>query len=630
MMRFAKGTRWVILLLLANSGASLFAKPLSLPDDPRQSITYWRQHTISPEKDSMAAMARSVFSVLLRAWDSSRLEPELFVVRSSSGPWAASLADGNILLTRAAIETCLKFGKHRAKHLLAFILAHELAHQRSDDLWHQRFFRLVGNQGGDVKNIILKDIQTNKKAWQNVQQKETQADHDGLVMMASVGYDPYQVLDKKDFFTAWVENIWREPCATQKQGKPTSLACQQAKDRATRTHAQLTAVATQSTLYEMGVQSFIAGHYKEARRYLTAYGRDYTSRAVLSAIGLSYFAEAMEQYRLMVNQYGDEQPVYYYPLLLDAHAHAMQGQKGQDKTVKRSISIAETDKFKNKIRDKLAQSIKYYEKAVRLEPGNPRTYILMAFSYLLDNNPYMVRGIIQGKYIPRFGRDKAADLVLAMTSGIEGNIEKTEQGFATLIGELTQHADNTIIPADVLLYSAYYNSAAYAAYLGRQSTSAELWQELAQYARSEKRPLLFKLAVAHITNKTASLSVPGKAPTVSGMRLGDKFTKRKISAKIKYRNDLWIEGDKHEVYRLNNGSRFVIDADKRIIKAWQDASSASLNNAVAVGDTSERAMKALGTPDRQLHLMSGEYLAYDEYGLAVHVIDDKVAGWFLF
>jgi hypothetical protein len=94
-------------------------KSLAPPADPTQSITYWKPHTLSPRHDALVAKAQGIFSVLLRAWDNSRLEPSLFVVDSTAGPWAASLADGNILLSRAAIEACSHFGHDRADHLLA-------------------------------------------------------------------------------------------------------------------------------------------------------------------------------------------------------------------------------------------------------------------------------------------------------------------------------------------------------------------------------------------------------------------------------------------------------------------------------------------------------------------------------
>lgn len=631
LLKLARYPRAGILLLVFTAPAvTAFAKPLVPPEDPTQSITYWRQHTLSPDKDSLAAMAQGVFDVLLRAWDSSRLEPGLYVVKSSAGPWAASLADGNILLSRAAIETCLKFGKHRAEHLLAFVLAHELAHQRSDDLWHQRFFRLIGNQGQDVKKLMLKELQTDRKIWANVGQKETQADHDGLIMMSSVGYDPYQVLDKKDFFTVWVENIWQASCASTQQGGANAKACQQARSRAMRAHAQLTAVATQSTLYEMGVQSFIAGQYKMARRYLTAYGRDYTNRAVLTALGLSHFAEALQSYQQLVEEYGLRQPAWYYPMLLDANAMMVPDKPDNPQTGKRAAVKEAMARIRRNMQASLEQSVNYYEKAIKLEPNYARSYLLLAFSYLLDNNTYMVRGIIQGKYIPLFGQDKAVDLILAMTSAMEGRVDESEKAFAQLLEAVNKPLSRSVIPADLLVYSTYYNSVAYAKHLGKHDRVTALWKQLADSARSRGKAVLFQMAVGQLTRQLPANYSPDTAPNIKGLRLGDQLSLKGSRPRTNLMSDLWIEGEQFHVYRLNDGSRYVVDTRKRLVNAWQESGRARLYQGIATGDKAERAFKTLGIPDRQLHMVSGEYLAYDAHGLAIHLEHNKVAGWFLY
>ena len=144
-----------LLSSLLASGARAEPGILVPPDDPRQSITYWKDHTLNPDKEPLVKQTHDIFSVLLRAWDSSRIEPGLYVVNSTAGAWAASLADGNILLSRQAIEICMRYGKQRGEQLLAFVLAHELAHQRANDLWHQRFFRMVGTQSQKDQTQLL-------------------------------------------------------------------------------------------------------------------------------------------------------------------------------------------------------------------------------------------------------------------------------------------------------------------------------------------------------------------------------------------------------------------------------------------------------------------------------------------
>ncbi len=624
-----------VVASLALTGLSNgWAKPLAPPNDPTQSVTYWKPYTIAAEKDPLVARTQSVFSVLLRAWDSSRLEPTLYVVDSVAGPWAASLADGNILLSRAAIEACMKFGKERAEHLLAFVLAHELAHQRSDDLWHQRFFRLIGNQAPDVKRKMLRGLKADSKLWSNVAQKEVQADHDSLIMMSSVGYDPYQILDKKDFFTAWVENIWQSSCKVRSLDPVVKHACKQAQSRALRARAQLTTVATQSVLYKMGVQAFIASDYKQARRYFTAYGRDYPNRAVLSALGLSHFAEALGIHRQLLQNRGLKQPAFYYPLLLDATATVSSPSSEPLDPLKRSAMQSIIRQQQKNMHESVERSIDYFEKAIRLEPNYPKSYLLVAFSYLLEGNTFMARGIIQGKYIPKFGRDVASDLVLAMTSAIEGRKTKTARAFKQIIHRLKRplpddHPAPTI-PADLLVYSAYYNSAAYASYLEKPAKAKSLWEQLATQAKSTGNSLLFRLALGHVIASSPQTHSITTAPNIDGLRLGDKLLTASSNGQARQINELWIEGEQYKVYRLHNGSRYVIGPDRKIISAWQDSGPVNLNGNIAFGDSADRSLKSLGIPARRLHMMSGEYLAYDDYGVAVHIVHNKVAGWFLY
>lgn len=606
------------------------AKTFAPPDDPTQYITYWKPHTLSAENDPLAAEAQGVFSVLLRAWDRSGLEPKLFVVNSAAGPWAASLADGNILISRAAIEICFDFGAGRAEHLLAFVLAHELAHQRSDDLWHQRFFRLIGNQSPEVKQKILNEFELGDAMWKDVAQKEAQADHDGLIMMASVGYDPYQILDKQDFFTRWVENIWGSACDLNPSGSAVGRACQAAQSRALRARAQLTTVATQAMLYELGVQAFIASDYEKARRYFRAYGRDYSNRALLTALGLSHFAEALVEQQWLIKNQALERPAFYYPLLLDANPILKPEQNQDIDTAKRSALSVLIEQKKIKMQSSLEKSIAYFEKAIRLEPQHAKTYLLLAFSYLLDGNSFMARGIIQGKYQPQFAKDPSSALILAMISAIEGKKKEATKDFETLIGQLRKPLAETVFPADVLIYTAYYNSAAYASFIGKNESADLRWKKLARESQSSGNSYLFRLALTHLSSKAKFAAPLKNAPTIAGLRLGDHFPKSLSPVSGQQGNALWIEGEQFQVLRLEEGSRYVVGADQEIISAWQDAGTARLNDRIAVGDAADRPLKTLGIPDRRLHFMSGDYLAYDDYGLAIHIVYNKVAGWFLY
>ncbi len=614
------------------------AKSIMPPDDPSQSITYWKPHTIAAADDPLVAEAHTVFTILLRAWDSARIEPTLYIVKSSAGPWAASLSDGTILMSRDAIITAKKFGALRAKHLLAFVLAHELSHQRSDDLWHQRFFRLIGTENNAATKKILKAMDHNKHYFDNVAEKEIQADHDSLLMMSSVGYDPYQVLDdidRNDFFTQWVENIWNDSCQSHNNNSKIIDLCDQAKSRALRARLQLSNVATQSMLYDLGVQAFTANDFKNARRYFTAYGRDNTNRAVLSALGLSYYAQALALNKTLVDKYQIKQVQFYYPLLLDASSTSISNTATKNSALKRAANQSAIKIIKNNIHKKLENSIRFFEKAIRLEPNHKKTYLLLAYSYLLDGNSFMVRGVIQGKYQPRFGNDSAVGLILAMTNAIEGKHNKAKKQFKQLITTLNNNSTTvSSLSHDLLLYSAYYNSSALFNFTGETTKASALWQALAKASQKSGNSLLFQMALGQLQPNRKINNLIKNAPTINGMRLNDKFSAKQLARQGHKINDLWLEGELHHVYRFDDGSRYVIGPNQKIISAWQDygalyvsgSSTAQLSN----NQTADRPLKKFGMPDRRLHMMSGDYLAYDNYGMAIHLVNNRVAGWFLY
>ncbi|MBE9560015.1 MAG: hypothetical protein IMF15_04460 [Proteobacteria bacterium] len=601
------------------------------PTDPTQSITYWKKYTLNDDSE-LVKQSQQVFTVLLRAWDQSRIEPGLYVVESDSGAWAASLADGNILLSKQAIETCFSFGKQRGEHLLAFVLAHELAHQRADDLWHQRFFRMIGTQSAESQKKMLAGLELDAGLLTQLEQKEAQADHDGLVLMSSVGFDAYQIINDKDFFTLWVENIWQQNCAANNTAKSNHDACKQAQARALRTQTQLETVATQSMLYELGLQAFVAGNYQQAREYFTIYGRDYPGRAIISAIGLSYFAQAQaiqkQLAELAVAEGSKQQADFYYPMILDAHANGAAA--AQSSNSKRADLKGLTSRLQKQKLTLVNQSISQFEKAIRLAPDYQQTYLLLASAHLLTNNSYRVRGVLQGQYVPMFGKDSVVEMLLALTDAIEGNSDLSIKKLKALVKTLNANTAVSPIAENILRYSVFYNLAELYETIDKAEEAKKVWLDLAQLSKKKGDTLLFRLALTHISqNKQPVITQKlQEAPAINGHRLGDTVHLTKTLD----RSDLWIDGDRYQIV-LDNGSRYITDIKGALISAWQTDSNSKkshINNKLHIGDPADRPFKILGIPDRRLNMTSGEYLAYDDYGLALRISNDQVKGWFLY
>ena len=599
------------------------ADALNLPDDPRQSISYWKAHTISAEEDTRVALAQRVFARLLRAWDSSRVEPGLYVVKTRHSAWAASLADGNILLSRDAIDISLASGDQRGEHLLAFVLAHELAHQRSDDLWHQRFFRSLRLQDEAQRARLLDGLPLDAGLVRDIEQMEAQADRDGLVMMASVGFDPWQVLEQQDFFTSWVESIWSQAC-DQDGSEDFRSACEQARTRALRAQVQLNSVAGQAVIYDLGVQAMVARNYPLARHYFTLYGREYPGRTIMSAIGISYLAEAMELRQRIVALRPGTEVGFYFPLLLDAGLEFGSG-SGE---AKRGATDIEVEQLQSQLKNRVEIAVRFLERAIRLDPDYRPLYLSIAIAHLLENNQYLVRGVLQGRYIRRFGNDAAASMLLALSHSLEGDNSAAIDELARLLGDAAGIEAQSALAPDLLSYTAAFNLARIYRFVGRNAEIEPLWQSLAQNAQSRGSAFLFRLALQQLASAPRlageDLSI---APAVKGVRLGDRKPRDDSPHRV---SELWIEGEQFHVYIYQDGARYISAASGEVISASQVGGQRQLGGLIAIGESADRPLKTLGIPDRRLQLTSGEYIAYDRYGVALKLDDNRVQGWFLY
>jgi len=602
------------------------AETLTPPSDPTQSINYWKPHIIEPARDPEVEKAHQVFARLLRTWDGSRIEPSLYVVRSDAGPWAASLLDGNILLSYQAIKICNHFGRSQSQDLLAFVLAHELAHQRRNDLWHQKFFRLAGSLAPGVRRQLLQGVE-DSRTFKTLERREAQADHDGLTMMSVVGYDPFRIVDKKDFFTQWVESIWQAPCRKTATSKVVLQSCAKAKARALRTRTQLKTVATQSVLYDLGVQAYIAGRYEEARRYFRAFGRDYPSRAVYSAIGLTYMAQALELRRPLIKSGQIKSPLFFYPLILDTNPTALKISQVVS-TKKRGESDFQLKKQKKLINKLITKALDYFEKARRLEPEHRNTYLLSAMAQMVRNNTHMARGIVQGELMPRFGRDLETDLLMAMIRAQDGEYDESVELFENLVQKVSSNNSEFLLPKDLITYAIHHNYAAMEIFRGNRESAKDIWQKMAKGTKISGESLLFRLAVNQLNNSRKTETKNTKsAVTINGLKIGDQAQPRRSKIRV---SDLWYEGEQLRFYRDNDGSRIVVGSGNRILGSWQEPASAQSIGQIKIGDLADRPLKTYGLPSRSISVVSGEYLAYDELGLALRIESGRVSGWFLY
>jgi hypothetical protein len=454
--------------------------------------------------------------------------------------------------------------------------------------------------------------------------------------MASVGFNPYKVVDDQDFFTQWVEAIWGQPCDEQANQRIAG-ACQEASLRAKRSRAQLQAVASQSNLYQLGLQAMVAGNYQKARSYFSQYARDFSGPGVLSAMGVSHLAEANELRQQLIELGAIHSPAYYFPLYLESSPGIQQSEVTQQAGKRAAVSAMEKN-LKDRLSQHVVKAVQLIEKAIRLQPENKKNYQLLASAYLIDDNSYMARGILQGRYVPKFGKDVDVELLLAMTSAIEKDSQQALDALTQLSRQLQIHSSDE---SDMQAYALYANLAAIYQFLGQPDLTDQQWKALANKAQSVSNAYLFRLALQHLSNTDTPQTVfLTQAPDINGLTLGVRKIRDDAEHNI---HELWIEGELYHVYDYDNGMQFIADSKGKIISARREMTTVEKDSSkptpaigdsaaggLLLGDTADRVLKTLGLPDRRIHLVSGDYLAYDQYGLALHIDDHRVRGWFLY
>src|SRR3972149_5528354 len=292
----------------------IYAQNIPPIEKPEESITYWKAFEILPDEDPKVRETHRIFERLLLGWEETRLAPTLHVVRSDKGPWAASLDDGTILLSRESIDICWRNSSKGESDRLAFVLAHELAHQRADHLWHRRFFRLEGQEPPRVRGRMLGGISIDQLEVVDLEAKEIQDDREGLLLMAMVGFDPLAVAGEDSrFFYEWIESIWGESC----KGGADDGDCAKARSRFDRARTNWQGVARQSILFDLGVQAYMAGEYEKARRFFTTYGREFPHREIHNNIGLTYIAQVLVSRKQLISKGVSAGPEFVYPFVFD-------------------------------------------------------------------------------------------------------------------------------------------------------------------------------------------------------------------------------------------------------------------------------------------------------------------------
>lgn len=375
----------------------IFSSPNSFAED-RDKKEFWINKYGEIKESALSIRTYEVFKRILSAADRRvGIEPALYIINFDGVPWAQSLADGSIILTKNGLDFCYKNRSLEGGDArLAFVIGHELAHQFNGDFWHYKFLRTAEDDKNSME--AFQSIRELAKDPDMLLAKEIQADQYGIIYAALAGYKSDEIISKdKNFFLEWAE---KESAYTYSQNIHLLL-----KKRTSAVSMRLKEVADRIVLFQLGVISYHIGHFDDGLSLFSRFASYFPGREVYSNIGTIYLRVAYEKFLL-------SRTPESFPFLLSfgfdikTRAEAIDISRSgftEDKYIeyKKSIKIAienlkkatEYDPFYQEAKNNLGCAYilenKYYdaistlEEALKLAPNDRKVRNNLAVGYIL-------------------------------------------------------------------------------------------------------------------------------------------------------------------------------------------------------------------------------------------------------
>lgn len=278
-----------------------FSAFLAAGQDDRARLDFWKTNytELRQEEDSRVARAHQIFDRVLRAAGTrAGVVPRLFIIKEAGTavPLAIALPDGGIVISRKVLDVC--YGEpDKGDDRLAFILAHEIAHQLKDDFWHLRFFAAVelSRKGRPEDAAAIDEVRRIAALSREPLLKEMQADEYGIVYASMAGFDTRAIVAEDDGV-----NFFRYFAAALDPGNIRGAVPDSdhpaPEVRAAAVKARLRQVLEEVDLFDLGLLFYQSGDFPSASRLFTDFLRSYPSREVFHDLATCHHQIALGLY----------------------------------------------------------------------------------------------------------------------------------------------------------------------------------------------------------------------------------------------------------------------------------------------------------------------------------------------
>ena len=411
---------------------SSFAAQDGVPSGVTSEKLYWlKNRKVLKESDKRAITARRVFARVLAAADRRPgPAPELVILDEQGFPWARSLPDGSIILTRGAIDVCLKTAvKEDGEARLAFVIGHELSHEINGDFWHFFFYQGANpNQAvDDETRHALEGAVKIARQSDSVISKELKADQYGVIFASQAGYNVRRIVDHD-------ANFFREWTAATNPGLMEGIILDanhpQIEQRSAAVLVALKRVAEKLEVFDKGVAEYKNGSYVAAKKHFSDFLAVYQSREAFNNLGLVYYQMAEDEY---VKWKHNEEPSFHLSLVLDPTSRARKtlAQNDEDDIFTAALAKEGNDALFLKHAE---NAMRYFHEAINRDPNYSPAHNNLACVHFLKGEFSSAVGELDSavKLNPKFPEAYNNRAVAYISLGQELSVDLAEKAEADL------------------------------------------------------------------------------------------------------------------------------------------------------------------------------------------------------
>jgi tetratricopeptide (TPR) repeat protein len=595
-------------LLLLGFLAPLFG----FGQDERSRLDFWKNNygELRPEDDARAAKAYEIFGrVIDAAGKRAGVVPSLFIVKSAGAavPLAIALPDGGIVISRQVLDICYK-EPEKGDDRLAFILAHEIAHQLKDDFWHLRFFQAVElsqkAKPGDA--AVIEEVRKIANHSQEPLLKEMQCDEYGIVYASMAGFDTRAIVmedDKVNFFRYFAAALDPENI----KGEARDAEHPSPDARAAAVKARLVQVLDVVDLFDLGLLFYRTGDFETASRLFSEFLRFYPGREVYHDLATCRHQIALKCYREWKGKDKD------FPFKLSLTV--------ESETRARKITLrgeARPD-WEARFKEEIAKAIEFYRTALGQDPSFWPSANNLGCALLLQENPYEAVAVLQK----------------ALPSTPDPTLVLSNLGAAYYLAENPSKAKEKLQAAlkiSPAFGSALYNLGQVASLENDQAGMKKYWEA---YLQSDPDSSWAERVLAKLSPGQAPKAPEAKpeavAEALSGLKIGDYTDVIPADWGVPVRKKEFLGGENSVTMSVFANGVMIVSRDDEILRL-----SASLPfrgptaKGIALGSGQKDLLAKYGRPSATSLSSGGEAWIYAGQGIAFILQDGQVASWILF